>query len=232
MAVQVRRERTQTSRDDGVGALGASRVEGQGKIVDPGEGGAQVHQKVLGEDVGKAEAVLLRGVRRRTVEVKLAAADLESGRCIGSKTRRSEGVDLVVVVTGEEQIVFVELMIHAHVEAVGELRPVGAGDVVVRQRTGSAGIRSGVQLQVSQSDWVNSEPLRTVSGVEQELRRPTIEAVDVVVLVLGKSCFAVGKTVHLAETLVVAEKEGPIFVDRSTDTAAKLVLAELRASCR
>jgi len=76
-------------------------------------------------------------------------------------------------------------MIHAHIEAVRELRPLGTGDVVVRQRTGSAGVRSGVQLQVGQSDWVNSKPLRAVSGIEQELRRPTIEAVDVVVLVLG-----------------------------------------------
>ena len=132
LAVQVRRERTQTSRDDGIGALGASRVERQGKIVDSGEGGAEVHQEVLGEDVGKAEAVLLRGVRRRTVEVKLAAADLESGRCVGSKTRRSEGIDLVVVVTGEEEIAVVELVIHAHIEAVRRLRPVGAGDVVIR----------------------------------------------------------------------------------------------------
>ncbi len=132
LAVQVRRERTQTSRDDGIGAFGASRVEGQGKIVDPGKGGAEVHQKVLGEDVGKAEAVLLRGIRRRTVEVKLAAADLESCRCIGSKPRRSEGIDFVVVVTGKEEIAVVELMIHADIEAVGELRPLGAGDVVVR----------------------------------------------------------------------------------------------------
>ena len=47
---------------------------------------------------------------------------------------------------------------------------------------------------------------------------------------MGKSCFAVGKTIHLSEALVVAEKEGPIFIDRSTDTAAKLVLAEFGPS--
>ncbi len=47
-------------------------------------------------------------------------------------------------------------MIHAHIEAVRELRPLGTGDVVVRQRTGSARVRSGVQLQVGQSDWVNA----------------------------------------------------------------------------
>ncbi len=81
----------------------------QGKIVDSGEGGAQVHRQVLRENVGKAEAILLRRIRRRTIEIKLAAADLESGRCIRSKTRRGEGVDLVVV-TREEQIVFVKLM--------------------------------------------------------------------------------------------------------------------------
>ena len=102
-----------------------------------------------------------------------------------------------------------------------------AGDVVIRERTSSAGVRRGVQLQIGQSDWVNSEPLRTVSGVEQELRRPPIETVDIVVLVLGKGCFGVGITIHLAEALVVAKKEGPIFPDGSTDTAAKLVLAEL-----
>ena len=75
--------------------------------------------------MGKAKAVLLCGVRRRTVEVKLAAADLESGRCVGSETGRSEGIDLVVVVTAEEEIAVAELMIDAHIEAVRELRPLG-----------------------------------------------------------------------------------------------------------
>ena len=47
---------------------------------------------------------------------------------------------------------------------------------------------------------------------------------------MGKSCFGVGKTIHLPEALVVAKKEGAIFVDRSTDTTAKLVLAEFGPS--
>ena len=68
--------------------------------------------------MGIAEAVLLRGIGRRTVEVKLAAADLEPGRCVDSKTRRGEGIHLVVVVTAEEEIAVVELVIHAHIEAV------------------------------------------------------------------------------------------------------------------
>jgi hypothetical protein len=68
---------------------------------------------------------------RRTVEVKLAAADLKSGRCIDAKARRREGVDFVVVVTAEEEIAVVELVIYPHIETVRELRPVGAGDVII-----------------------------------------------------------------------------------------------------
>ena len=66
----------------------------------------------------KPEAILLCGVGCRAVEIKLAAADLQSRGCIGSQSRRSEGIHLVVVVTAEEAIVRVEPVIDAHVKTI------------------------------------------------------------------------------------------------------------------
>jgi hypothetical protein len=131
LIVEIGRKRPRSAfLDDHVGRLRKCRVERERQVVDAGEGGAQIDQQRRSEDVGKSEAVLLLGVCRRAVEVKLAAADLRSRGWIGSKTWRSEGVDLVVVVPAEEGVVRVEAVIDADVEAVN--RPINKRYLIFR----------------------------------------------------------------------------------------------------
>jgi hypothetical protein len=70
---------------------------------------------------------------------------LQAGHRIGAEPWRRECIDLVVVIPAEEDIVLIESVVDANVEAVRGLRLVGADDVVIGQCTDAAGIRSGIK---------------------------------------------------------------------------------------
>jgi hypothetical protein len=77
----------------------------------------------------KTESILLRRIVCGTIAIETSTADLNA--IYGSKIRGREGVDFIVGVATEEEIVFVELIVDPRVVGIVILRLIRADDEVV-----------------------------------------------------------------------------------------------------